>query len=72
MLPYYSPKGAIMIEVKKIMFVAVVFALALLATTVSVLVTGKDDAPLEELAEDVLKAETGIDVDLTPNSPEKA
>jgi hypothetical protein len=31
----------------------------------------KDDNCLEELGEAVLKAETGIDIDLTPSTPEK-
>lgn len=31
----------------------------------------KQDNPVEEVAEEVIKAKTGLDVDLTPNSPEK-
>jgi hypothetical protein len=31
----------------------------------------KDDNPIEEAAEKVIQDKTGIDVDLTPNSPEK-
>lgn len=53
-----------------ILTVLVVIALASLITFVSISITGKDDAPLEEFAEDVLKLETGVDLDLTPNSPE--
>ncbi len=53
-----------------ILTVLVAIALAALITFVSVSITGKDDAPLEEFAEDVLKLETGVDLDLTPNSPE--
>lgn len=30
-----------------------------------------DDNPVEEVAEDIIKKETGVDVDLSPNSPEK-
>jgi uncharacterized protein YpmB len=30
-----------------------------------------DDNPVEETSEEVIKAQTGIDVDLTPKSPEK-
>ena len=30
----------------------------------------KQDALIEEVAEDVIKAETGLDVDLTPGSKE--
>lgn len=31
----------------------------------------KDDNLLEEAAEEVIRVETGVDVDLTPGSPEK-
>ena len=31
----------------------------------------KPDNPIEETAEEVIKKESGIDVDLTPDSPEK-
>jgi len=31
----------------------------------------KDDNPVEEKCEDIIKKETGIDIDLTPRSPEK-
>lgn len=30
-----------------------------------------DDNPLEEIAEQLIKNETGLDVDLSPSSPEK-
>lgn len=30
-----------------------------------------DDNPVEEIAEDVIKKHTGVDVDLSPSSPEK-
>ena len=30
----------------------------------------KQDALIEEIAEDVIKAETGLDLDLSPNSKE--
>ncbi len=30
-----------------------------------------EDNPIEETSEEVIKAETGINVDLTPKSPEK-
>ncbi len=30
-----------------------------------------DDNPVEEIAEEVIESQTGVDVDLTPNSPEK-
>ena len=31
----------------------------------------KDDNPIEEISEEVIKEETGFNIDLTPNSPEK-
>ena len=31
----------------------------------------KSDNPIEEIAEEVIKNETGADVDLSPTSPEK-
>lgn len=52
------------------MIIILAIALALFATGVSIYVSGKDDAPIEEFAEDVLKAETGLDLDLTPSTPE--
>ncbi len=30
-----------------------------------------DDNPIEEIAEEVIEKETGVDIDLSPNSPEK-
>ena len=30
----------------------------------------KDDAPIEEVCEEVIKAQSGLDIDLTPNSKE--
>lgn len=29
-----------------------------------------DDNPVEEIAEEVIQEETGVNIDLTPNSPE--
>lgn len=31
----------------------------------------KPDNPIEEAAEEVIKAETGLDIDLSPSTPEK-
>lgn len=31
----------------------------------------KNDNPIEEVAEDIIKEETGLDIDLSPSSPEK-
>jgi hypothetical protein len=35
------------------------------------LITKKDDGVVEEMAEDFIQEETGENIDLTPNSPEK-
>lgn len=32
--------------------------------------TKQDDSPVEEIAEEVIKSQTGIDIDLTPESKE--
>jgi hypothetical protein len=59
-----------MIKVTNSMIIIIAFALAIFATSVSIYISGQEDAPLEECAEDVLEGVTGVDVDLTPNSPE--
>lgn len=45
-----------------ILTVLIAVAAAILVTALSISITGKDDTPLEEFAEDVLKLETGIDI----------
>lgn len=47
-----------------------IFALGALSTYVSVKIYHKEDAPIEEIAEEVVKETTGVDVDFTPGSPE--
>ena len=59
-----------MLKVTNSMIIIIAVALAICATTISIYVSGKEDAPLEEAAEEVLKDVTGVDVDLTPDSPE--
>lgn len=44
--------------------------LAALAGLTAVFITGRHDGPIEEACEEVIKSQTGIDVDLTPSSPE--
>lgn len=52
-------------------------SITLLALAVFVMIGGlsavllRNDNPIEEACEEVIKETTGIDVDLTPNSPEK-
>jgi len=50
-------------------FMILLFIGAVAITALSIYLYGPDN-PVEELAEDVIKIETGIDVDLTPESPE--
>lgn len=33
--------------------------------------TAPDDNPVEELSEEIIRKQTGFEIDLTPNSPEK-
>lgn len=43
----------------------IIIALGALATFISVQIYHKDDAPLEQLAEEIVKDTTGISVDFT-------
>lgn len=47
----------------------VIIVLAMVGITSAVIV-GSDDAPIEETAEEIIAAQTGFQVDLTPQSPE--
>lgn len=53
-------------------------SITLLALAAIVMIGGlsavllKSDNPIEEACEEVIRETTGIDVDLTPDSPEKA
>lgn len=57
-------KGAV--ELFVVAVVAIVAGVGFLAAKI----TKKDDGPIEEAAERIIKNETGYDVDLTPGSPE--
>ncbi len=48
-----------------------VLAISAVLSYVSVKIYHKDDAPLEELAEEIVKETTGIDIDFTPDSKEQ-
>lgn len=50
--------------------IVVVVITAFVVGMLSTKVLGPDN-PVEEVAEDVIEAETGMHVDLTPKSPEK-
>lgn len=51
-------------------FIVVVVAVVAVVGFAAAKITKKDDGPVEEVAEQVIKNETGYDVDLTPGSPE--
>lgn len=53
------------VSVGAIVFVAVVVG------WMSVKMAGKEDAPIEEFCEQIVEMQTGVEVDLTPSSPEQ-
>lgn len=53
------------------MTVVIIVCIAATVGVVYTAITGKPDNIVEEVAEEVIKDETGIKVDLTPSSPEK-
>lgn len=48
----------------------VIVAISLTVGLVSRRFIKKPDNPIEEIAEEVIKEETGVDIDLSPDSPE--
>ena len=52
--------------------VLVIVALAAGAGLIAAHYTKQDDTPIEEVSEQIIKSQTGYDVDLTPKSPESA
>jgi hypothetical protein len=48
----------------------IILSLAAAAATSVGLLKWKDDNPVEELVERYVEHETGVDIDITPNSPE--
>ena len=48
----------------------IIVIIGAIATLISVKVYQKDDAPIEEMAELIVKDTTGIDIDFTPDSKE--
>lgn len=48
----------------------VIALIALIIGVSSAFLTKKDDGPIEQAMESVIEKETGMTVDLTPNSPE--
>ena len=54
------------------MFITIITCVVLAIVGIgSYLITGQPDGPVEELSEYIIKEETGLDIDLTPNSPEE-
>lgn len=52
-------------------FGAIIIGLSIIVGLGSRFIFKKDDHPIEELAEQVLKDQTGIDIDFTPLSKEE-
>ena len=51
-------------------FSVLIVAVSLTVGLVSRRFIKKSDNPIEEIAEEVIKQETGMDIDLSPDSPE--
>lgn len=54
---------------KEAMIFFAIAALAVIIGIISIYFFGKDN-PVEEACEDIIKKETGADIDLSPDSPE--
>ena len=54
----------------KLMSVLLIVSGAIIIGVLSAVYFG-DDNPIEEIAEEIIKAQSGIEIDLTPASPEK-
>lgn len=50
----------------------VLIALGALATVISINVYHKNDAPIEQFAEEIIRDATGIDIDFTPDVYEES
>lgn len=55
---------------KRVIVMVVILIVCAMVGITSALFLGKDDAPIEEISEDVIQSETGLQIDLTPKSPE--
>ena len=56
---------------KKMMLIFGMIPLLLSCSKINSMLGLQDDNIMEEVVEDVIKQETGLDMDLTPSSPEK-
>ncbi len=61
---------AYMTYVKPYQFIGLIVMISLIIGYISILALGNDN-PIEEAAEDVIKEETGISLELTPDSKPK-
>lgn len=57
-------------ELGSLIIISIVVGICLVGGLASTYFLG-DDNPVEEVAEEVIKKETGMDVDLSPATPEK-
>jgi hypothetical protein len=61
----------IMREGSMLIIIAILAGAALLSTVATKFLKLEDDNVAEEFVEDVIQDQTGLDLDLTPKSPEK-
>ena len=61
----------IMREGSMLIIIAILAGAAILSTVATKVLNLEDDGVAEEFVEDVIKDQTGLDIDLTPSSPEK-
>lgn len=55
----------------KMLILGVVSSISVVIGLVSIYFLGRDN-PVEEACEEIIKDETGVDIDLTPGTPENA
>ena len=61
----------IMREGSMLIIIAILAGAAILSAVATKVLNLEDDNPIEQNVEDVIESYTGIDIDLTPSSPEK-
>ena len=61
----------IMREGSMLIIIAILAGAAILSSVATKVFKLADDAAAEEFVEEVIKDQTGLDIDLTPSSPEK-
>jgi hypothetical protein len=53
-----------------LLVMGILVGIGVLAGVISQMVTKKNDGPIEEIGENIIKYETGIDIDLSPGTPD--